>query len=356
VRLAIVGPSFFSYVQSIADGFRERGFPVSAFDEKHSNRASAKLIYRLGLAHVWKRATKHVAYILDEIQSFGATDVFLINVETVRQSFIEELTAQGVRVHLYMWDGAANKPGFIGLLDAVTSRGSFDPVDCERFGMVYIPLFAEPIFDEARNLAAGQPEFDISFCGTVHSTRTAMVAKLLSGMRRKQLRVGLMLYYHSRLLLYFKGLVQPAVWSIARFVSFAGFAKKEIARLFATSRMVLDVPHPGQTGLTARTFEVLAAGSRLLTTHERTRDMFPASFRDRIVVADHIERAMELNFSTFTPLPPLTEAQRYYLSQGRFLDALLTMSGLARLSDDAVREVEVAVDRRLHSTGDGLEG
>jgi hypothetical protein len=327
-RLAVIGPSFFSYVPAIAAVFRERGFAVSLFDEKHSNRPAAKLVYRLGLAQRSKRAAAHLARILDEIRAAGVTDVFLINTETVGRSFVEELAGRGVRVHLYMWDGVANKPGFVGLLDAVASHGSFDPIDCERFGMAYIPLFAEAVFDEARELAAHEPAFDIGFCGTVHSSRTAIVAKMLAAARRQQLRLGLMLYYHSGFLLYLKGLVQPAVWRIARSVSFKGFAKPEIARLFAGSRMVLDVPHPGQTGLTARTFEALAAGSRLLTFHERAREMLPDFLLDRILVIDRIETALSFDFGNYAPLPPLTAEQRYYLSLDRFVDSLLGMAGL----------------------------
>ena len=45
-RVAVIGPSFFSYVQAIAETFRARGFPVEVFDEKHSNRPLAKLRYR----------------------------------------------------------------------------------------------------------------------------------------------------------------------------------------------------------------------------------------------------------------------------------------------------------------------
>jgi hypothetical protein len=327
-RLAIIGPSFFSYVQAIAGVFRERGFAVGVFDEKHSNQAAAKLIYRLGWAQRSKPAAAHLARILSEIRTSEVTDVFLINTETVDRRFVAELAVAGIRVHLYMWDGIANKPGFVALLDAVTSRGSFDPVDCERFGMAYIPLFAERVFDDARDRAANPPVFDIGFCGTVHSSRTAIVAKLLAVARRQRLRVGLLLYYHSGLLLYLKGLVQPAVWRIARTVSFEGFAKAEIARLFASSRMVLDVPHPGQTGLTARTFEVLAAGSRLLTLHRRACNMLPESFRERIIVVDRIETALSFDFDAYASLPPLTEVQRYYLSLDRFVDELLQMSGL----------------------------
>jgi hypothetical protein len=336
-RLAVIGPSFFSYVSAIAAEFAARGFSVRVFDEKHSNRPLAKLRYRTGLfAKRWQARDAHLDAIVDALRRDRVTDVFLVNTESADRRFVERLTALGMRVHLYMWDGVANKPGFVAILDAVTSKASFDPRDCERFGMRYIPLFAEAVFDEARHLALDPPAYDIGFCGTVHSSRTAIVGKLLAAMRHGTVRVGLMLYYHSRALLYGKGLAQPAVWKIARAVSFTSFAKPEIARLFATSRLVLDVPHPGQTGLTARTFEVLAAGTRLLTTHDRARAMLPANLAERIVAVADINEALALDFARFAPLPPLRDEQRYFLSLARFVDSLSDLADLARDDNRAV--------------------
>jgi hypothetical protein len=345
VRVALIGPSFFSYVQAIAAAFRERGVPVAVFDEKHSNRPFAKLLYRLGLQrHRWSPSARHLDTIHAELRTGRATDVFLINSEAANRAFVERLKAEGMRVHLYMWDGVANKPGFVALLDTVDSRASFDPRDCERFGMDYIPLFAEPLFEQAGRAAGGPSEYDISFCGTVHSSRTAIVARLIEAARNRAARVGLMLYYHSRALLYAKGIVQSAVWRIAPAVSFQSFAKTDIARMFAASRMVLDVPHPGQTGLTARTFEVLAAGVRLLTTNARACELLPRSFADRIVAVGGIDQALSLDFEALGPLPMLTAEQRYYLSLDRFVDALIAMAGIATVPKSVEPVAAAGVD------------
>lgn len=330
-RVAVIGPSFFAYVQAIADTFRARGFAVQAFDEKHSNRPLAKLRYRRGL-YSRRRGplAAHLASIRKALLAARTTDVFLINTETPDRGFVDRLKADGMRVHLYMWDGVSNKPGFVDLLDAIDSRASFDPRDCERFDMNYIPLFAERLFDEAGRSAGGVADYDISFCGTVHSSRTEIVARMLTAARNKSARIGLLLYYHSRALLYAKGIAQPAVWRIAPKVSFDSFGKSEIARMFATSRMVLDVPHPGQSGLTARTFEVLATGVRLLTMHDRARNLLPQSFADRVLTVAGIDQALAFDFAEMRPLPPLSAEQRYFLSLDRFVDALIAQAGIGR--------------------------
>jgi len=330
-RLAIIGPAFFSYVPAIAKAVNDRGVDAAVFDEKHSNRPLAKLLYRLGLhGRRWSPRQAHLDRLMAAIRAAQASDVFLINTEAIDRDFVQRLVTEGRRVHLYMWDGVANKPGFVDLLDLVASRGSFDPGDCERFAMTYIPLFAEPVFERAAQEAGGrEPEFDISFCGTVHSSRVAIVAKLLEARRRGRARIGLLLYYHSRALLYAKGLVQPDVWRIARAVSFRSFAKPVVASIFARSRLVLDVPHPGQTGMTARTFEVLLAGARLLTFHRRAAELLPASLAPRVIVVESIEQALALDFAGLPELAPLSDVEMQFLSLDRFVDQLLEMAEIA---------------------------
>ena len=41
----------------------------------------------------------------------------------------------------------------------------------------------------------------------------------------------------------------------------------EIIELYAKSNVILDISHPGQSGLTMRTFEAIGAGKKLITTN-----------------------------------------------------------------------------------------
>jgi hypothetical protein len=323
---ALIGPAFFSYVEAIAEEFRERGISVVTFDERHSNRLIDKILYRLGLyRHGYSPAARHLEGMIRAIEAVGITDVLLANVEAVDRAFVANLNARGIRAHLYMWDSIRNKPGFATFLDLVSSKGSFDPVDAERFGMTYVPLFAEPVFDRETMAGAETCEVDIAFCGTVHSSRTRILAALQAASRTRNLTVELMLYYHSRALFYVKGLVDRNVWKLARAVSSSPFSKRDIAAMFARAKFVLDVPHPGQTGMTARTFEVLLSGARLLTFNRLSASLLPDSLQPRITIIDRMEDAAGIDFSAAGKLPPLSPDERYFLSLGRFVDQLIDM-------------------------------
>lgn len=324
-KLAIIGPTYFSYIPTIVAEFRRRGLDVISFDEKHSNRVPDKIFYRLGLAHHRLSAlSRYLRSVTRAITEAGCTDVLLTGVEVIDRQFVERLTRQQVRVHFYTWDGAANKGRFLSYLDLLESKGTFDPVDCHRYGMDYIPLFAEEVFC-SHHYSVLQNGHDVVFCGTVHSSRAKIVVQLLDIAQAKNLRTRLMLYYHSRRLFFIKGIVSRHARRIASLISDKSFPKSQIAEMFAAAHYVLDVPHPGQSGMTARTFEALMTGSRLLTLHGDAPALLPPSFAERVTIIADISDLESLAIGDSPRLPPLTDEQRYFLSLERFVDQLMAM-------------------------------
>lgn len=309
-NLAIVGPNFFSYTEAIAAEFARRGFAVSTYDEKRSNSVAAKAACRLGI-HSRARLRRHLDELAGRIITSGAEEVLLVGVEVIDLPFVARLTNAGLRAHLYMWDGRANKGRFREYLDLLTSAATFDPRDATELGMTYIPLFAEPVFDRR-----AKQIHDVGFCGTMHTRRVAAIGKL----RGQNLRLGLKLYYHSRALFLAKG---GGLRLLPR-ISTKPTPKGEVAELFASSRYVLDIPHPGQTGLTARTFEALLSGSRVLTTNAGALELLPASLRDRVTVIGQVEDVHAIVRSKRCDLTQLTAGERYFLSLQRFVDDLLS--------------------------------
>jgi hypothetical protein len=85
------------------------------------------------------------------------------------------------------------------------------------------------------------------------------------------LRVGLFLYYYSSVLLFIRLLMNRCCFDLFNKVSCSGYKKEEIADLFKSSKVVLDITHPNQKGLTSRTFEALSSGSKLITNNENCK-------------------------------------------------------------------------------------
>ncbi|CAC9442957.1 hypothetical protein [uncultured Gammaproteobacteria bacterium] len=105
-------------------------------------------------------------------------------------------------------------------------------------------------------------------------------------------------------------------------VSYSGY-KKKIADLFKSSKVVLDITHPNQKGLTSRTFEALRSGSKLITNNENC-EMLGREYISRIFIVKNIENQQEalLEFMELK-IPPLNAKQDHFLSIGRFVDQIL---------------------------------
>ena len=330
-KIALIGPDFFSYIQSIRDEFISRGYPCVYYDERHANDILTKIYYRLQLtSFIKKKRDLHLAYVLNQILLNGVTDVFFIDIEVVTENFVKSLKDNRINAHLYMWDSALNKDSFLKLLPLMTSKASFEPADCSKYEMKYIPLFAEEFFSQPTDMESKRNN-EIVFLGTLHSHRAKhldMLERLtsLGGVKIKKL-----LYYHSKWLYTIKCFLNPVAFKYLKYLRTEGFSKFEIASAYFHSLAVLDIHHPGQTGLTSRTFESLRSGAWLITLN-RTVLTLPAELQKRVLLLSKMSELSDRIVELHPNLPPLSAEMDYFLSLARFSDELLANAGLSQNS------------------------
>lgn len=323
-RIALVGPNFFSYIEAIRKKMLDFGVYAEFFDERYTNTPIGKALYRLGIYKLfnWRRQ-QHLDNIAARIIKGEFTDVLLIDVEVVDRSFVKHLVDAGLRLHVYMWDSARNKPGYVQFLDLLNGKASFDPDDCSQLDLKYIPLFAEDVYSldiSKNNTNSLGITCDFSFCGTLHSNRAKIISDLEKFCQRKNLELSLLLYFHAKWMFLLKCFLVPSNFNFLIKVSSNSFSKERIAELFQKSRFVLDLHHPDQSGLTARTFEVLRSGARLVTFNTQVHSLLPTGLANRIIVIENISDLDQINFKGVPPLKSLTSEEDYYLSINRFVE------------------------------------
>lgn len=258
----IVGPRFFGYLEAISTKLMEMGIQANVHDERHSNSVFAKICYRLGIEYFIKRKKEdHLKTILQRIKSSKAKKVLLIDTEVINESFVQTVKSYGKSVYLYMWDSSKNKPNFLKLIPHLESVASFDHADCANYGFTYIPLFAEDCFKYNCEIKT----IDVTYMGTMHSRRLDVLQELIKLREDQNIKIRFMLYYHSKILFLIKCITNPVWLKFINMISSKGYEKQEIALNYFKSHFVLDVHHPGQDGLTSRTFESLRAGCNLIT-------------------------------------------------------------------------------------------
>ena len=319
MKILIIGPNFFSYTKAISKEINRRHAQCFIFNEIHSNSVFVKIGYRLNLNFLFKEKIKlHRAKACSFIDDNQISDVLFISPEDVSDDFLLEVKKRA-RVHLYMWDGFKNKKNALSVLRLFSTKSSFDMFDCKDYEMSYIPLFAE----EEYRASDAKKLYDMSFCGTIHSDRPTWIGMLTKYAKEENLRIGLLLYYYSPILLFIRLSVNKCCFDLFNKVSYNSFSKKNIARLFRESKAVVDLTHPNQNGLTSRTFEALRSGSKLITNNRNCK-ILEREYHSRIFILENVDtQKKELSEFIESDIKPLDKKQDHFLSIERFTDQLL---------------------------------
>jgi hypothetical protein len=192
--------------------------------------------------------------------------------------------------------------------------------------MTYIPLFAERVFSCA-SFKDKTCNDELVFLGTLHSHRAIQLSAIERAVEENGLRIRKLLYYHSRFLYCIKCLVHPRAFQYLPFLRTKGFDKREIASAYFCARGVLDIHHPGQAGLTSRTFEALRSGAWLITLN-RTVLSLPQELRQRVLLLSDTSELSSRITEVLSELPPLSHKIDHFLSLERFAEELLDVGGL----------------------------
>lgn len=262
-------PSFFGYDKSIKQEIEALGAKVSLFDERPFKSFIGKSILRLNLSWLIK---KHIENYFKKIIYPQISDLdFLVfvNPESIPSSLIKEikLLNKDIKVITYMWDSFLNKKNAKQLINVSDSFFTFDPKDAKQYNVSFLPLFYVSEYEEIRTKKGNK--YDFSFVGTAHSDRYEILKKITSG----NMNVFSFLYTPNKLVfLYKKYFCNELVGLSLKGVSSTSMSREEVIDVISDSRVVIDINHPSQVGLTIRTIETLAAGKKLITTNKEIKD------------------------------------------------------------------------------------
>jgi hypothetical protein len=281
-----ISPAFFGYEESICNAIVKAGYTVDFFDERTSNKSVLKAIFR-----VWKNLlsysiNKYYKGILKNINQKKYTHFLLIKGEVVPVWFIKAFKKLNPTAKLiyYTYDSFNNNnQNALFILEHFDGCYSFDFEDVKRYPIFKLKhlFFTEEFLVQSKS---PDKKYLISFVGTLHSTRYKIVKDLFNGID------NVFVFFYS-----------PAKWffNIEKIlkkdhkkidlseVSFSKISKEGVANIFKSSKVVLDIQRTGQTGLTMRTFEVLASGAILATTNTfiKQTEFYNPSF---IVVCENL--------------------------------------------------------------------
>lgn len=110
-------------------------------------------------------------------------------------------------------------------------------------------------------------------------------------------------------------------------ISFKSLAHQEIVAIYENTKVILDINHPGQNGLTMRTFETLGAGRKLITTNPKVK-MYPFYDPQNIYIIERGKIQFEEQFFK-TDFNEMSSEIRESMSLKGWIQEVFGLSGIS---------------------------
>lgn len=325
-KLLLVCPRFFGYENEIASQAKKAGWKVTYIDTRPENNFSTKVMLRLGANwFIRKKLEKHHDLIINTLLNGHYKKALFINPEGFNERFFLKISTASISVEkiLYVWDSISNKPLLRPLLNFFDKIYTFDNEDAATYKEFnFLPLFFTESYLKHTHTKE-EKKYDISFVGTIHSQRMTIVESINKQCEDKGLTFYRYLYIQSRILFWVRKFtdLKYSGYRISDF-KFNPLSQQQVADIVSDSTAVLDIEHHKQRGLTMRTFEVLSAGRKLITTNPEIMK-YDFYNPNNILVIDRLKP--EINDEFFrTPFDkyPQEIMQKYSISS--WVDTLLS--------------------------------
>lgn len=282
-RLLYIGVGFRNYDELIVKELSKRYDVVyiNSKDYDQHHRVLYKIARKYSKIWLEKLCARNIMREIRE-KAVNIDKIFVVKGEHLTGEHIDYIKKHNKikQSVLYLWDKWSVHENIDTIKSHFDDIYSFDSKDCEEQGVKLRPLF---YFDD--QIKVGQKKtIDVSFVGNDHTGRY----ELLKRVKRICKENGLSYKFY---LLIGKIEYTKFVWfpfkrsryarEDAEMFSESGISYKEYIDIISSSSVVVDMPYEGQSGLTMRTIEALAMGTRLITTNESIalyEDISPDSY------------------------------------------------------------------------------
>lgn len=209
-----------------------------------------------------------------------------------------------------MWDSFSNKNSFntIDLFDKIIS---FDSRDAKKYNLNFLPLFYIKDYESIREDITDF-KYDLCITATAHSDRYIIAEKLQKQISNYGLVMFSYFYLPNKIIYWIRKifLKKYGYGNIVNF-SFSFLTQNEIIKKIEKSKVVLDINHPLQYGLTSRCLEALGANRKLITTNENIKN-YDFYNKSNIRVIDRKNPIIEANFFDSKYIKPKNEIYQKY--------------------------------------------
>lgn len=265
----------FNLEKEIIKKLEELGANVDYYDERPSNNNFVKGIIRLRRSLLKVVINKYYSKILKKTFDKKYDFLFVNKGEVVPEFFLKEFQ----KVHpnckciFYTWDSFLNNKNALSILKYFHKKFSFDSDDAINYGLEFRPLFYLDFYKNIDLISNSEISNDLLFLGTAHSDRYEISNNIANWCSENRLKSFCYYYMQGRLVYFYKKIFDK---SFKKFdykkLSFNSLKTEDLIRCYQKSKVILDINHPGQKGLTMRTFEAMGAARKIVTTNVEVKN------------------------------------------------------------------------------------
>lgn len=264
----------FNLEKEIIKKLKEFGANVDYYDERPSNNNFAKGIIRLKRSIYQHKIDKYYEGILQKSSLKKYDFLFVNRGEVVPEFFLEKFKGSQPNCTLifYTWDSFTNHSHPVTILKYFDKKFTFDSDDAVKHNINFRPLFFLDVYKNVRQAKNDRLEYDLLFLGTAHSDRYKISTSIVNWCNQNNLKSFCYYYMHGKMVYFYKKMFDKSFQEFdLKKLSFKSLTTSEILDLYKKSNVILDVNHPGQKGLTMRTFESVGAGKKIITTNKEVK-------------------------------------------------------------------------------------
>lgn len=265
-RVLFISIDFYEYNLRICKAMEELGYSVDFFCQDPGINGIEKLYKKFDEKYELIKSFKMQNALINGLagQKAEYSYILVIKGDKLQAEFLKKLKElnKNARMILYLWDDIGRVPNFFENRVFFDRIFTFDRFDKEKYNIEFLPLF---FCDEFRYNNT-EKTIDVYFSGWEHSDRRELLEKLIGVFQKNNLK-----YYYY---------VYTGFWSLQmqkikkldfkkepEYIKYKTLSMIKNAELTLSSRVLIDIQHPTQKGLTMRTIESLAANAKLITTN-----------------------------------------------------------------------------------------
>ena len=260
----------FNLEKEIVGKLEELGANVHYYDERPANNNFTKGIIRLKRSLVQSKINIYYNEILLETTSKDYDFLFVNKGEVIPEFFLEKFKKLHPECQFifYTWDSFSNNKHALSILKYFDKKFTFDSDDAIIYGLDFRPLFYLDFYKKIEPISNLTVTNDLLFLGTAHSDRYKISASIADWCDRNLLKSYCYYYMPGKWVYFYKKIFDKTFKDFDyKKLSFESLKADDLFKLYQSSMVILDINHPGQKGLTMRTFETIGAKRKMITTN-----------------------------------------------------------------------------------------